>query len=482
MFGLAFAVLFALLLVRNRALLSVAVNETGDSAANSIIVGQAKHLRLLVGNYSRLGFSHPGPAFLYVQAFGEWLCHDVLHLVPTPWNGQAIAVLAVNCALVAAALAVLAGWARSWVPVALAASVFFGYFAVHGEVLAVAWLPLMYFAPFLLLLTAASSVAAGRIGDLPLLGLAGGFLVHGHAEFLFFVPVIVAAALALAWRRERGGLFREHRRAWLALAGIAALFALPIVVNLVLHWPGEFARYAGYGTSQRAGGHPPRQALGYALRFWPGGRAAAVVVAPALFGAVLLVARVLPQPQFLRTGAAIAGLALALFVGYAARGIDDLSQDYVGYFSRAVPLLLMALLALGLGNLITPGRLAYALAAAGAATGFAATALSPAPVTARETIDDLPQIVDALSRRTGGRPIVLDVEHDAWPELDALIVAGHRRGVRICARDPAWRFMVTSEFICDRRDRETGRGFRLSLASPGGTVVGRAVITGESGV
>jgi hypothetical protein len=485
-FGAAATGLFMLLLVRNRTLLSVVVNESGDSAANSIIVGQAKHFRLLVGNYSRIGFSHPGPAFFYVQAFGEWLGHDVLHLVPTPWNGQALAVLALNSTLVAAALTVIAGWARSWVPVGLVAAVLFGYLAVHGELVAEVWLPLMYFPPFLLLLVAAASVAAGRVGDLPLLALAGGFLVHGHAEFLLFVPVIAGAGLAAAWWRLRGALVRQHRRAWLVTLGVAALFALPVAVNLVLHWPGEFARYAGYGGSSRAGGHPPLAALGYALRFWPGGGVTGALAAVVLFAGVLLLARVRRSP-LLWTGAAVAGLAAALVIGYAARGIDDLSQDYVGFFSRAVPVTLMALLALAVGNLVEPGRVAVAAAATMAAATmaaatFAALALSPTPVTRRETIDNLPAVVGALARATGGRPVLLDTDHDAWPEMDALIVAGHRTGLRICARDPSWRFMVTGEFVCTARDIQTGHAYRLSLDGSGGTVVGRAVLATEPGV
>jgi hypothetical protein len=486
-FALAFLGLLALLLVRNRALLSVVVNETGDSAANSIITGQAKHFHLLVGNYSRLGFSHPGPAYFYVQALGEWLCHDLFGIVPSPWNGQALAVLALNSAFVAATVTVLTGWARSWVPVALVVGVVLGYFAVHGDVVAVVWMPLMYVTPFLLLLTASASVAAGRIGDLWAVGLAGGFLVHGHAEFLFFVPVIAGAALVVAWRRERGALIRQHRNALILLA-VIAVFALPMVVNLVLHWPGEFAKYTGYGSSNRAGGHTPLQAIGYALRFWPGGWAAAPT-AVALFGAVVLLDRGLPRTRLLRAsetqtrllaaGAAVAGLATLLFVGYAARGIDDLHRDYVGYFSRAVPLLLMALLALGLGNLVEPGRVAYTLAGAATAAATVTAALSPTLVTPRETIDDLPRVVDALSARSAGRSVVLDVRHNAWPELDALIVAGTRRGMRICARDPSWRFMVTAEFVCSARDLDTGVPFRLQMPPADGIMVGRAVLTAQ---
>ena len=248
-FVTAFVSLATLLVVRNRVLFSVVMNEGGDSGANSILVLRAKHFDQFVGNYSRLGFNHPGPAFLYVQALGEWLLRDVLRVVPSPWDGQAVALLVLNAALLAGVLAVFGGWLRSWSVVGLAGAVLLGYVAVVPEpVISGTWMPLLYFPPFLLLLAAAASVAAGRVDHVWVLGVAGGLLVHGHAEFLFFVPVVVGVAVAVLvcgrWReRADDGVFRGHRRAWLLLAGVLAVFALPVVVNLVVHWPGEFGRY-----------------------------------------------------------------------------------------------------------------------------------------------------------------------------------------------------------------------------------------------
>src|SRR6266536_2654221 len=161
-FGIAFATLLALLVVRNRALFTIVVDESGDPAANSIITAQAKHFALLVGNYSRLGFSHPGPGFFYVQAFGEWLFHDRFRIVPAPWNGQVLGVLVLNAALLAATMTVLAGWLRSWPATALAGAAALGFLARHGQAASVMWPPFMYVLPFLLLLVAAASVAAGR--------------------------------------------------------------------------------------------------------------------------------------------------------------------------------------------------------------------------------------------------------------------------------------------------------------------------------
>ena len=66
-------------------------HEVGDFAANSLLIQDAKRLHLAVGNYSRVGFNHPGPAILYVLAFGELIFHDWLHVVPAPRSGQLVA-------------------------------------------------------------------------------------------------------------------------------------------------------------------------------------------------------------------------------------------------------------------------------------------------------------------------------------------------------------------------------------------------------
>jgi len=88
LFAACWGGLLVLLLVRNRGLFTHAVYEAGDPAANSILTLQAKHFALLTGHYSRVGFHHPGPAFFYVQAGGEWLLHDVTGLVPAAYTGR----------------------------------------------------------------------------------------------------------------------------------------------------------------------------------------------------------------------------------------------------------------------------------------------------------------------------------------------------------------------------------------------------------
>ncbi len=62
----------------------------------------------LHGQYSRWGFSHPGPGWFYAMAAGEAIFHDQLRATPTPWNAQLLVVLLVNSAFLAAAIGIVA--------------------------------------------------------------------------------------------------------------------------------------------------------------------------------------------------------------------------------------------------------------------------------------------------------------------------------------------------------------------------------------
>lgn len=417
---IGFAGVLGLLLVRNGQVFSTAVYPRGDSAASAIAADQAKHFDLTAGGHS------------FVRAFGEWLFHDLLGLVPAPWNGQWLALLVLNAALVGAVLAVLRSWAGSWPPVALCAAVAIGYFATHQDLLSSTWTPYLYIAPFLLFLTAAASVAAGRTRHLWALALAG-----------------VLLADSLSYRS---------------------------------------------GTSLSYGGMTAR----YFLDFWAGQPVVAAIVAVALFAGVAALSRGRP---FLVAGVAIAALATVLFVLYAALRIDD---GYTGYFYWAVPLFLMLLAVLGLGGLRSravrfavqlrtirlpvglrtlkqPRRLRNARFGA-LRLGPPATVVllagvlvlagrSPALATAPENVPGLPRVVGTLSAYAGGRPLVVDLERDAWPVLTALVVEGDRTGQRVCARDSTWRPLVTGEFVCTARDVAEGRPVWLGTPPPGHTTL-----------
>jgi hypothetical protein len=267
--------LIALLCVRNRFLFTTRLYEDADMGANSILIEQARHFTLLTGNYSRDHFHHPGPAYMYVQAAGESLFWAWLHVVPTAWNGQLLAVYALNAMFVAVIVGMGYGWTRSLRGAAACFAAVVALVSAHPAVLSSDWMPYLYVPAYIAFLVAAASVAAGRPRDAWILALAGWFLIHGHACFLFFVPVICCAVLAAAlWPRRHNlgaavrSFFATQRRVWVPVVVISAVFALPIIIDLVLHWPGQFGLYLAYASSRKAGGHSLAEAARDTLWYW----------------------------------------------------------------------------------------------------------------------------------------------------------------------------------------------------------------------
>lgn len=226
-------------------------HEHSDYAVNALQIGRAAELREIHGNYSRFGFYHPGPAFFYVYALSERILHDGLGWLPSPHNAHALAGLALQCFFFAAALTVASAWIRRplFIPLALlAAAVHFG-FAEYAFI--DIWPPRVLLMPFLCFLVSAGSVSAGRIRHLPLMVLAGCFLVHGHvAQPLFVVPVFLCAYAMFWWharhsRRDLAAAGGSVRTAHILSLACIALFLVPLVADLLAGAQSNFAQILG---------------------------------------------------------------------------------------------------------------------------------------------------------------------------------------------------------------------------------------------
>ncbi len=491
------AALVMLLCVRNRFLFTTRLYEDADMGANSILVEQARHFTLLVGNYSRDHFHHPGPAYMYVKAAGESLFWAWLHVVPTAWNGQLLAVYALNSMFMALVVGVGYGWTASLRGAAacLAAVVIFA--SVHPAVLSSDWMPYLYVPVYIAFLVAAASVAAGAARDAWMLALTGWFLIHGHACFLLFVPVIGCAALAaVLWPRRHslGGsvrsFFATQRRVWVPVTVISAVFAFPIVANLVLHWPGVFGDYLTYASSRRAGGHSVAQVVQDALWYWWPYRDAWVAgtVTIAGYAVAAAVTRWLAPVRlrrFLIALLAVNAVSSLAFLYYAATGIDVLSRQYVGYFYWSAPVITLLVIAVGvveamplpLGAITAVGAAVLALAALAVAPDVRTSTNSSDPAvlsSGPDTDPALPRAVATLAAGAGGRTIVLRFDFDSWPDVTGFLVQAERTRVRACVANPAWTVVMTSQFICTRADIANGRVYWFHTAAPrGGTVIVR---------
>lgn len=473
------------LLWRNRAFFQVPLYEVGDAAANSLLVNEAKALDLLVGHYSRVGFNHPGPAVLQVQAAGEVLFTDLLGVTPAAHNGQVVAVVLLHATTLGAVAAVVQRWSGRWPVTAAGIATVLVWYSAHDFSLAGPWIPVLVIAPFLLLLVAAASVASGTGPHLPLLGLVGGLLVHAHVAFVLFVTALALASVS-AWavsdRLSPAGLVRAAPRAWAVGVAVVAAFLAPILLNTLLNWPGEVPKYLAYssGEGDTAAERTVGAAFLFTRRSWTATEANPTDAVPLLVAAsvvVLAVAAATLAPRHLRRPllllTAVTLLAEALFVVYALVGVDDLSAAYVGLFGRSLPAALLLVVVVSLTARLdavqvprTPGVGAVSLAAVVGIAGVLVGAVATTSETLRvrpEFTPDLPRVVAPVLAAADGRPLLLDLLHEAAPFAEgmALLLHAERTDVEACVLDPQFTVQVTPARICTPEQRATGQVVRL---------------------
>jgi len=475
-----FAIVLTVLVVRSRFLFILSFYEQGDAGANSILIQQAMHGTLLIGNYSREHFNHPGPAYMYVQAAGQWLFFYALHLVPTAWNAHVLAVFVLNSAEVAMTTGIIYGWTRSLRGAAVCLAVLLGFVATQPLILSLDWMPWMYVPTYIVFLVAASSVAAGASRDLWILTLSGWFLIHGHACFLLFVPVVLAVVLAavVVQHGPRAALRAFARpRMWVPVAVISVIFALPIVVNLALHWPGDFGKYFSYTSSSQAGGHTVAQIARYALWFWwRGSHGWAAALVPVASYAVAIAAVVWLSRgavrRFLVALLVVNVVSTVAFACYVAVGIDHLTDYYIGYFYFSAPIITLLVIAVAVVH-APPAPLGAVLAGGAAVLGVAAFALAPGTaVSTQDTDAALPAAVRAVAAQADGKTIIIRFNHNAWIDVTGFLVQAERTGVRACVQNSTWTFMMTRQFTCTHAQIADGAPFWFNApVAPHGTAV-----------
>lgn len=246
------------LLIINHSLFTTPILAFSDFAANGLQVERAKHFREMLGNYSRWGFHHPGPAFMYIWAFGEALFHDLLHVVPANMNAHILTIILLNTAFLFGTIGILARrcTSRLFVPVALALSLYFIYVVNHtlaGSAVLSIWMPHVLLFPFLFFVAVSAAVAMGEVSKLPWLVLTGLLLLHGHAAQPLFVSALSALALLTLWLvkgRSVGlrSLLKQNRKPLLLSLVLVVIFALPIILDVFLHHPNNLQAIMAYNS------------------------------------------------------------------------------------------------------------------------------------------------------------------------------------------------------------------------------------------
>lgn len=434
--------------------------EDGDFAANSILIDSALSFELFHGNYSRAGFYHPGPALLGAQATGQAIVHDGLGLVPTPYNGHLIGILALNAALLGLAASILfrnteSLWSVAILVVAsLAFSLAFGTPGLGG-LLTSTWMPHVYVWPYLLLLISSASVAIGRGDDIWKLMLAGGLLVHGHVSFFLPVAAFFASAV-IAWGIRTGKDWHRalNRRQVLAAIGVLTVFALPLAIQVISDFPGQFDDYATYIRETDLPTRGLESIARFVAQYWGFGAVGTALI-PVLFVAALASAITSPRQAgrvfgtALVMACAIASLTTAV---YAFSGVDDLTHEYLALFYTATPILIWTVLASNVLDRATPGRPWLG------AVAISALVLAPAIVMSQpgsqslyggSEVGEANVAVNRAFSDTEPLALILQ-EHEVWPAAVGLVEQAARDGRPICARvEPGvMQLIFTDNHVC----------------------------------
>jgi hypothetical protein len=249
-------IFFALMVAINWELLVTPVFEDGDFAANALQVQNAKHMRELLGNYSRWHFHHPGPFFFYLFGAGEAISYDFLHIVPAPINGEILAELTFSTICLFLTIHIFYVHVRRplFPPLAVLVSIVFLYAvdtAIPGSALVSLWPPYMSIFCFILLASSCASVAAGYWKHVILVAVSGMIMLHAHVAQTLFVAALTTVALSYTAGREfkYGTLrtaLRAHRRDFLIALGIVLLFLLPIAIDAIVHTPSNLHQIRAY--------------------------------------------------------------------------------------------------------------------------------------------------------------------------------------------------------------------------------------------
>lgn len=472
--------LVAAVLLRNTALFNAPIFEESDFALNSLQIREAKAFRELLGNYSRWGFHHPGPAVFYVMAFGEWLFHDATRLVPAPTNAQILTIILFNAVFLFATVRIFLSHFPSpaFAPLALAAAAAVTATINHdlaGSAPVSVWMPHVALFPFLFFLALCASVAAGEIRRLPLLAGAGMLLVHLHVAQCLFAAALGGTACVFGFRR-RGAA--PWRRPAVAAAAVVCVFLAPILLEIALYEPDNLDTVLAYMREHRGAQKTIGQAIWYFCTYlvylpapdvaqpgfaslWASFARPYVVLYWLAFAALTALAvlswrlKRKALPPFLRLAAAGCAAASALFLFWGTRIGGEL-YNFNGYFIYSVQLLLWFVLAAVLARAM-PKRAAVAAWAAALA---ALALLSPRFKITYAGMPSLPAIAAAIPRLEPGR-LRLDFPHDEWPNAAGVGIHLARQGKPFCVV-PQWEFAFGRPYVC----REQSMTQTLVLFAP----------------
>lgn len=464
----------ALLIVANLPTIGAATYESGDFAANSLLIQDAKSFSLWIGNYSRVGFNHPGPAILYVLAMGEMVFHDALHWVDFPFAGQLIAVAFYNALWITLTFIAFYRFTQSKALALAALSAFLLTLALlNYEFFNGIWMPNLYLFPFAVMLVSITRLIDGKTDALQALALSSGFLINGHVSFVAILGIVLVFTLIVNYLmfkgRPQGGriilssaFMSQHRRDLILACLTLFVFFIPLIIMTITHFPGPVMQYATFSGGHKA--NSIRLAAKYIAFYWGGWTISALAVIAA-FGLLKLTSR-LPENLASASKAFILSLIAATLgmLFYARYGVDYLDQRYIGFFYYAVPALAVAYVLLIVANWFNLKSKKPLLLGASLAALIATFVVINKPVEYAYFFEysDVPQAYEQLNAVRSDSPLILNLTEgqdwgQVWTSVLALqAYAGHKEFRLLCVNDN-WHLSLTEENRCTPDEVHKGK-------------------------
>ncbi|MBE1159184.1 hypothetical protein [Dyella acidiphila] len=457
-----FALVAVLLICSNWTLIDRVNFEMGDLAANSVLIQDAKSFHLFTGNYSRTGMNHPGPAILDALALGEVIFYDLLHVVPSAFSGQLVAVALYNAFWITLLYRLLYRGSQSIAGAAIGLATFLIITALNDrQFFNGIWFPHLYYFPFAVFIFATVRLIDGCTDSLFSFALSLGFVTNGHVSFVAITAIILLLAIGFNYllyaKADADRLilskafFIKHGRVIALSAGLALSFFVPLLIETVIDYPGPVSDYIAF-----SGGHQPNSvasALKYIAQYWGG-------LPPMLFAALVLAflwawrpADAVALPYRAAIATVISATLAALF--YAKEGIDLLQYIYIGLFYYAVPGLLaafVAALAYGLSKAKYKAILALLAAAASMLIMYKVSAL---PIGYARTYHDnsVPTLYAKLKAEEKNGPLVLNLSMGddwgpVWTHISGLQAYTKRAGDKLFCINKGWNILFTKAARC----------------------------------
>lgn len=474
-FILFFFITIVLVWANRAAILSGSI-ETGDFAANTLLVLDAKSFHLLIGNYSRLGFNHPGPAILYVLAAGELLFYDLLHIVKMPFSAQLISVAFYNAFWICLLGCLFFRMISSRISATLSFVVFlFTVSILNSNFFIDIWFPSLYFFPFAVALLSLARLSEGKTDSMIFLALSSGFLINGHACFIPVLGILLLISITYNFiytqdtfesRIFSVQFVEKNKRILLLSTGILFIFFIPLIVMTIKEFPGPIAQYIGFGAHHNR--NTVSESIHYVSVYWGG-------VAAMFIGMLACVASFFQEDKnhfSLRSMyfATFAATITALF--YANFGVDQLDQPYIEYFYYSAPALLAATLTSTILQHIeskTP-RLIFVVLSIVLILGCVIQ-INRGPY--RETEPTKSEIVDIynqLKMHKNNPPLVLDFDNvmdwgKVWSTMVGVEAFAKRSGDDLFCINRNWNILFTKQAQCNAAELLSGTRYIVKPAT-----------------